>query len=61
MGGIVKEQHWNEKTGQWEPQTNYDFIKNMNQEKFAEFLSKQFCHGYGELQILEWLNEIREN
>ena len=61
MGEIVREQRWNNATGQWEPQTNYDYIKNMNPEKLAEFLSKQFCYGYGEPQILEWLNRRRED
>lgn len=49
------EQHWDSTTGQWEPQTNHDWIRNMNKRNMAKFLAEQFCHGYGEEQIYEWL------
>lgn len=48
-------QVWNPRTGCWEPQTNQDFIQSMNRKELAEFFAKQFCHGYGEEQIYEWL------
>lgn len=33
----------------------------MTNEELAKFLSEQFCHGYGETQIKEWLEmEVEE-
>lgn len=40
---------------QWEPLTEGDKIRMMEDKDLANFLSTQFCHGFGEQQILEWL------
>lgn len=49
------EQCWSDITGRWEPQTNQDYIQNLNRRELAKFFTEQFCHGYGEEQIYEWL------
>lgn len=35
--------------------SNVDKIRSMSDSELAEFLSNQFCHGYGKPQIEEWL------
>ena len=37
--------------------TNADRIRGMSDEKLAEFITQQFCHGIGEKLILEWLQQ----
>lgn len=55
-------QCWSGITGRWEPQTNQDYIQNLNRRELAKFFAEQFCHGYGEEQIYEWLGmEHKEN
>lgn len=44
-----------------EKNTNADKIRNMTDEELAKFISVQFCHGYGEPQILEWLKQPVED
>ena len=41
--------------------TNGERIRNMSDEELAKFISVQFCHGYGEPQILEWLKQPVED
>lgn len=53
-------QYWNDKNGRWEPLTNYDYIKEMNARKLSEFLANTFCYGYGQQQILEWLEKEKD-
>ena len=54
-------QTWNRETGRWEPQTNGDYIRNLNDEKLANFIAKTFCNGYCEGYILEWLKKERKD
>lgn len=55
-------QCWNNETGRWEPQTNQDYIQYLNRRELAKFFAEQFCCGYGEEQIYEWLGmEHKEN
>lgn len=41
--------------------TNGERIRNMSDEELAKFISVQFCHGYGEPQILEWIKQPVED
>ena len=37
------------------PTSNMAMMRTMPAEKLAHFLSKNFCHGFGEAEILQWL------
>ena len=39
----------------WKPLTNGDKIRMMDDEELANYLSTQFCHGFGKPQMAEWL------
>lgn len=41
----------------YDPKTNRDKLNEMNDVGLAKELSKLFCHGYGEMQLLEWLQK----
>lgn len=43
------------------PNTNGDKIREMNNAEQAKFFSQTFCHGYGEPQLLEWLDKPVED
>lgn len=40
--------------------TNGDFIRGMTDYELAHWLSKTFCHGYGEYDFLRWLRQLHE-
>ena len=42
-------------------QSNGDRICGMSDKELAHFISVQFCHGYVEPQILEWLKQPMED
>lgn len=37
--------------------TNAQKIRSMSDAELAEFLSKTFCNGYGDTQLIEWLQQ----
>lgn len=37
--------------------TNAELIRAMSDEELAECFATTFCHGYGELQLLDWLKQ----
>ena len=39
--------------------TNGDYIRGLGNKELAEFLSNQFCHGFGVREIEKWLEELR--
>ena len=41
--------------------TNIAMIRSMPTGKLAHFLSETFCHGFGEAEILQWLNSPAKN
>lgn len=55
-------------SGLWQPcgayvpvlVTNVDHIRSMTDEGLASFLSSTFCHGYGNVQLLDWLRQPKE-
>lgn len=48
-------------TGELPDRTNADWLRGMNDEELAHFISIQFFHGYGEPKILEWLKRPVED
>ena len=40
--------------------SNIAMIRSMPAEKLAHFLSENFCHGFGETEILQWLRSPAE-
>lgn len=51
-------QVFNQVTGRWEPPTVNDQITYMSIRERARFISKTFCHGFGEEQIYKWLKSF---
>ena len=39
------------------PPTNADRIRAMGDAELAKCLAKTFLHGYGQLQLLDWLHQ----
>lgn len=39
--------------------TNGDYIRGLGNKELADFLSHQFCHGFGVREIEKWLEELR--
>lgn len=40
-----------------EIETNADRIRGMGDAELAKYLAKTFLHGYGQLQLLDWLQQ----
>lgn len=40
--------------------TNADRIRGLSDEELAKFIAQQFCYGFCEKQILEWLQQPAE-
>jgi hypothetical protein len=37
--------------------TNAERIREMSDKELAEYFAKTFCHGYGQPQLLDWLQK----